>query len=181
MCSFLQPTTLVSLPPGIMLLNHSTTPRDSATNIEKISRKGAPEWERPNRSVIKKKKAASKRSLNYKLRVWGKYGVFEKNMASKLWRVPRLHMPREKTCFGNNWPMYENRSDDMRSRHCHTSWNREYKILAKCDRYASRAMNWKETDTSLINHRDDRRLETKYGVKVTIQNSICDKFCVITE
>ncbi len=48
------PTTLASLPPGVMLLNRSTTLRDSATDIEKISRKGAPERERPNRSVVKR-------------------------------------------------------------------------------------------------------------------------------
>ncbi len=47
------PTTLFSLPSGVMLLNRSTTPRDSATDIEKTSRKGAPERERPNRSVVK--------------------------------------------------------------------------------------------------------------------------------
>ncbi len=47
------PITLASLPPRVMLLNHSTTPRDSATNIEKASQKGAPERERPNRSVVK--------------------------------------------------------------------------------------------------------------------------------
>ncbi len=29
------PITLASLPPGVMLLNRITTPRDSATNIEK--------------------------------------------------------------------------------------------------------------------------------------------------
>ncbi len=40
---FLPTTTLASLPPGIMLLDHSTAPRDSATNIEKTSQKGAPE------------------------------------------------------------------------------------------------------------------------------------------
>ncbi len=48
------PTTLASLPPGVMLLNRSTTPRVSATDIENTSRKGAPEWEWPNRSVKKK-------------------------------------------------------------------------------------------------------------------------------
>ncbi len=35
-----------------MLLNCSTTPRDSATDIEKISQKGAPQGEQPNRSVV---------------------------------------------------------------------------------------------------------------------------------
>ncbi len=47
------PTTLVSFPPGVMLLSRSTTLRDSATNIEKTSWKGAPELERPNRSIVK--------------------------------------------------------------------------------------------------------------------------------
>ncbi len=47
------PTTLASLPHGVMLLNRSTTPRDSATDIEKISRKGTPEREQSNRSVVK--------------------------------------------------------------------------------------------------------------------------------
>ncbi len=47
------PTILASLPPGVMLLNRSTTPRDSATDIEKRSQKGALERERPNRSVVK--------------------------------------------------------------------------------------------------------------------------------
>ncbi len=32
--------------------NCSTAPRDSATDIETISRKGAPEGEQPNRSVV---------------------------------------------------------------------------------------------------------------------------------
>ncbi len=36
------PTTLASLPPGVMLLSCSTVPRDSTTNIEKTSQKGAP-------------------------------------------------------------------------------------------------------------------------------------------
>ncbi len=39
------PTTLASPPPGVMLLNRSTTPRDSTINIEKTSQKGAPERE----------------------------------------------------------------------------------------------------------------------------------------
>ncbi len=47
------PTTLALLPPGVMLLNHSTAPRDSAIDIKKTSQKGAPERERPNRSVVK--------------------------------------------------------------------------------------------------------------------------------
>ncbi len=46
------PTTLISLPPGVMLLNRSPTTRDSATDIEKTSRKGALEWERPNGCVV---------------------------------------------------------------------------------------------------------------------------------
>ncbi len=46
------PTTLAPLPPG-ELLNHSTALRDTATDIEKTPRKGAPEQERPNRSVVK--------------------------------------------------------------------------------------------------------------------------------
>ncbi len=49
-------TTLVSLPPGVMLLSRSTAPRDSTTNIEKTSQKGALEQERPNRSVVKRVK-----------------------------------------------------------------------------------------------------------------------------
>ncbi len=44
------PTTLAL--PGVMLLSRSTALRNSATNIEKTSRKGAPEQERPNTSVI---------------------------------------------------------------------------------------------------------------------------------
>ncbi len=48
------PTTLASLPPGVMLLNRYTAPRDSATNIEKTAQKGAREREQPNRSVVKK-------------------------------------------------------------------------------------------------------------------------------
>ncbi len=36
-----------------MLLNRSTTPRDSTTDIEKTSQKDAPERERPNKSVVK--------------------------------------------------------------------------------------------------------------------------------
>ncbi len=47
------PTTLASLPPRVMLLNHSTAPGDSATEIEKTSQKGVPERERPNRRVVK--------------------------------------------------------------------------------------------------------------------------------
>ncbi len=46
------PTMLPSLPPGVMLLSRSIAPRDSATNIEKTSRKGAPEQERLNRNVV---------------------------------------------------------------------------------------------------------------------------------
>ncbi len=37
----LLPTTLASLPPGVMLLNRSIALRDSATDIEKTSQKGA--------------------------------------------------------------------------------------------------------------------------------------------
>ncbi len=48
------PSTLPSLPRGVMLLNCSTAPRDSATDIVKISRKGAPEGEQPDRSVVKR-------------------------------------------------------------------------------------------------------------------------------
>ncbi len=51
-CLVSLPTTLTSLPPGVMLLNRSTVPRDSATDIEKTSRKGSAERERPNRSVV---------------------------------------------------------------------------------------------------------------------------------
>ncbi len=51
-CHVFLPTILTSLPPGVMLLNRSTSPRDSATNIEKISRKGTLERERPNRSIL---------------------------------------------------------------------------------------------------------------------------------
>ncbi len=47
------PISLASLPPGVMILNCSTAPRDSATDIEKTARKGAPERERPNRSTVK--------------------------------------------------------------------------------------------------------------------------------
>ncbi len=47
------PSTLASLPPGVMLLNCSTTPKDSATDIEKICQKGASEGEQPNRSIVK--------------------------------------------------------------------------------------------------------------------------------
>ncbi len=47
------PTTLTSLPPGVILLNHTTALTDSATDIEKTSRKDAPERERPHRSVVK--------------------------------------------------------------------------------------------------------------------------------
>ncbi len=47
------PTTLNSLPPGVMLLNRSTAPRDSATDIGKISQKITLEREGPNRSVVK--------------------------------------------------------------------------------------------------------------------------------
>ncbi len=46
------PTTLASLPPGVILLSHSTAPRDSATNIGKTSRKGVPERERPDNGVF---------------------------------------------------------------------------------------------------------------------------------
>ncbi len=42
------PTTVASLPPGVMLLNHSTSLRDSTTNIEKTSQKSAQERERPS-------------------------------------------------------------------------------------------------------------------------------------
>ncbi len=48
------PSTLASLPPGVMLLNCRAAPRDSATDIKKISLKGASEGEQPNRNVVKK-------------------------------------------------------------------------------------------------------------------------------
>ncbi len=41
-CLVFQPTTLPSLHPGVMLLDRSTAPRDSASDIEKTSRKDAP-------------------------------------------------------------------------------------------------------------------------------------------
>ncbi len=47
------PTTLASLPLRVMLLNRSTALKDSATDIEKTSLKGALERERPNSSKIK--------------------------------------------------------------------------------------------------------------------------------
>ncbi len=40
-CLVFLPTIFTSLPPEVMLLNRSTAPRDSATDIEKTSRKGA--------------------------------------------------------------------------------------------------------------------------------------------
>ncbi len=46
------PTTLASLPPGVMLQYRSTAPRDSANDIEETSQKGASEREQPNRSVV---------------------------------------------------------------------------------------------------------------------------------
>ncbi len=49
------PPTFASLPLGVMLLNRSITPRDSATDIEKTSQKGASARERTNRSVVKTK------------------------------------------------------------------------------------------------------------------------------
>ncbi len=54
-CSHLAliPITLALLSPGVMLLNRSTAPRNSVTDIENTSRKGAPERERPNRSLVK--------------------------------------------------------------------------------------------------------------------------------
>ncbi len=39
------PVTLASLPPGVMLLNRSTAPRDSTTDIEKTFQKDTPEQE----------------------------------------------------------------------------------------------------------------------------------------
>ncbi len=51
-CLVFLPTTFASLPPGVMFLNRSTTPRDSATDIEKTSQKGVLEREQPNRSVV---------------------------------------------------------------------------------------------------------------------------------
>ncbi len=52
-CLVFLPTTLASLPSGVMLLKRSTTLRDSANDIEKTSQKEAPEQERPNRSTVK--------------------------------------------------------------------------------------------------------------------------------
>ncbi len=49
-CLVFLPTILATLPPGVMLLHCSTAPRDSATDIEKASRKDAPEFERLNKS-----------------------------------------------------------------------------------------------------------------------------------
>ncbi len=48
------PTTVASLPPGVTLLNRSTAPSDSAT--EKTCQNGVPERERPNRSVVIRRK-----------------------------------------------------------------------------------------------------------------------------
>ncbi len=73
-CLVFLPTTLASLPPGVMLLHHSTTPRDSATDIKKTYRKGAPEWERPNRSVVKRARFCT--SL-YVFETWGDVASFE--------------------------------------------------------------------------------------------------------
>ncbi len=53
-CLVVLPTNLATLSHGVMLLN-CTELRDSTTNIEKTSRKGTPEREQPNRSVVKKK------------------------------------------------------------------------------------------------------------------------------
>ncbi len=61
------PTTLTSLPPVVMLLNHSTAPRDSATDIEKTSQKGALERERPNRTVVKESRISYFRTCTYTL------------------------------------------------------------------------------------------------------------------
>ncbi len=38
-CLVFLPTTLASLPPGVMLLNRNTAPRDSAIDIEKHPKK----------------------------------------------------------------------------------------------------------------------------------------------
>ncbi len=67
------PTILASLPPRVMLLNRSTAPRDSTTDIEKTSRKGAAERKRPSRSVAKMVKRGSK--INYSF-----LGVFFKKI-----------------------------------------------------------------------------------------------------
>ncbi len=67
-------TILASLPPGVMLLNRSTTPRDSATNNKKTYQKGVPEGERPNRSVVKKIRVP----LNVSLIVFS-YGITAQN------------------------------------------------------------------------------------------------------
>ncbi len=53
------PTTLTSLPPGVMLFNCSIAPKDGATNMKKTSRKGTPKRERPNRSVVKRENILS--------------------------------------------------------------------------------------------------------------------------
>ncbi len=52
-CVVFLPITPVTLLPGVMLLNRSTTQRDKATDIKKISRKGMVEREKPNRSLVK--------------------------------------------------------------------------------------------------------------------------------
>ncbi len=51
-CLVFLPTTFTSLPPRVMLLNRSAALRDGTTDIENIYRKGTPERERPNRSVV---------------------------------------------------------------------------------------------------------------------------------
>ncbi len=53
-CLVYLPTALASLPPGVMLLNPSTLPRDSATDIEKTSQKGAREREWPKRCLARR-------------------------------------------------------------------------------------------------------------------------------
>ncbi len=64
LCFFLPLFTLASLSPGVMLLNHSTAPRDCATDIEKTYRKGVPERKRPNRSVVKNREHVEQLVLN---------------------------------------------------------------------------------------------------------------------
>ncbi len=59
------PTTLASLLPGVILLNRSTAPRDTATDIEKTSEKGVPERERPNRSIVKTHHVCRRYTIKY--------------------------------------------------------------------------------------------------------------------
>ncbi len=76
------PTTLASLPSGVMLLN--SAPRDSATDIEKTSWNGAPKRERPNRSIVK---IGQFRAYAAKISIQLENEYYQNRKTAQIWKI----------------------------------------------------------------------------------------------